>query len=99
MHEMLNSFKQKPIKNFNKKSSILKNPKIVLKPQNLGFEMWYSCKWERRTLPSEEKNLKKLEKHLGMRFGVRESVLGGEKTSLSRERSRKMRRKLQFVLK
>ena len=33
--------------------------------------------------------MKKLEKHLGMRFGVRESVLKGEKTSLSRERSRK----------
>ena len=83
MHEMLNSFKQKPIPKFQQKLINFE------KPQNLGFKTWNACKWEKRNLPSEEKNLKKLEKHLGMRFGVRESVLGGEKTSLSRERSRK----------
>ena len=38
--------------------------------------------------------LKKLEKKLGKWFRVKESVLGGERMDLSRERSRKVRRKL-----
>ena len=47
----------------------------------------------KETYQVKRKGLKKLEKHLELKFGVRESVLGGEKTSLSRERSRKMKRK------
>ena len=34
---------------------------------------------------------KNLENHLGKRFGVRESDLGGEETKLLRERSREMK--------
>ena len=55
MHEILNSCKEKPNPNFNKNSSILKNPKIFQKPQNLGFKTWNACKWEIRNIPSEEK--------------------------------------------
>ena len=63
MYEILNSFKQKPIPKLQQNSSILKSPKIFQKPQNLGFKTWNACKWEKVNLPSEEKNLKKLEKH------------------------------------
>ena len=35
--------------------------------------------------------MKTLENHLGKRFEVRESDLGGEETKLSRERSREMK--------
>ena len=65
MYEILNSFKQKPIPKFQQKLINFE------KPQNLGFKTWNACKWEKINLPSEEDNLKKLEKHLGMRFGVR----------------------------
>ena len=58
MYEILNSFKQKPSQNFNKNSLILKSPKNFQKPQNLGFKTWNAWKWEKRSLPSEEKNLK-----------------------------------------
>ena len=40
MYEFLNSFKQKPIPNFNKHSLILKNPKIFKNRKNLGFKTW-----------------------------------------------------------
>ena len=52
MHKMLNSFKQKPIPKFQQKLINFE------KPQNLGFKTWNACKWEKRNLPSEEKNLK-----------------------------------------
>ena len=66
MYEILNSFKQKPITKVQQKLINFE------KPQNLGFKTWNTCKWEKRNLPSEEKNLKELEEHLGMRFGVGE---------------------------
>ena len=44
MYEILNLCKEKPIPNFNKNSSILKNPKIFQKPQNLGFKTWKCMK-------------------------------------------------------
>ena len=61
---MYEAFKIKSSKPIPKISSILKNPKIFQKPQNLGFQTWNACKWEKRNLPNEEKTLKKLEKNL-----------------------------------
>ena len=40
MHEILNLIKQNPTQNFNNNSSILKNPKIFQKPQNLSLNAW-----------------------------------------------------------
>ena len=88
---MYEAFKIKSSKPIPKISSILKNPKIFQKPQNLGFKTWNACKWEKRDIPSEEQTLKKLENHLGKRFGVKESDLGGEETKLLRERLREMK--------
>ena len=55
MYEVLRSCKQNPSQNFNNNSSILKNPKIFQKPQNLGFREWNAWKWGIRDIPSEEK--------------------------------------------
>ena len=73
MHEILNSFKQKPIPKFQQKLINFE------KPQNLGFKTWNACKREKRNLPSKEKNLKKLENHLerGLEWeGVFREVIG-----------------------
>ena len=91
MHEILNSFNQKSIPKFQQKIINFSKLQNLSKPQNLGFKTWNACKWEKRDIPSEEKTLKTLEKHLDLRFGVRESDLGGEETKLSRERSREMK--------
>ena len=40
MYEDLNIFNENPTQNFIKHSSILKNPKILQKSQNLGFKSW-----------------------------------------------------------
>ena len=40
MYEVLSSFKHNPTQNCNNNSSILENPKIFQKPQNLGFKTW-----------------------------------------------------------
>ena len=85
---MYEAFKIKSSKPIPKISSILKNPKIFQKPQNLGFKTWNAWKWEIRNIPSEEKTLKLLENHLEKWFGVKESDLGGEETEVSIERSR-----------
>ena len=82
MYEILNSFKQKPITKVQQKLINFE------KPQNLGFKTWNACKWEKRNLPSEEKNLKKLEEHLGMTFGVREREFWEVKRQVCRERDR-----------
>ena len=74
MYEVLRSCKQNPSQNFNNNSSILKNPKIFQNPQNLGFKTWNACKWRRLEAYQVKENLKKLEKSLGKRFGVREMV-------------------------
>ena len=76
MHEVLRSCKQNPSQIFNNNSSILKNPKSFQKPQNLGFKTWNAYKWRRIEAYKVKENLKKLEKSLGKRFGVRETVFG-----------------------
>ena len=64
MHEILNSFKQKPIPKFQQKLNNFE------KPQILGFKTLNAWIWEIRSLPSEERNLKQLENHLerGLRW-------------------------------
>ena len=90
MHEVFKSESSKPIpKNCTKTSLILKTPKFYKNPKNLGFKEWNAWKWENRSLPSEEKTLKMLEKHLRKRFGVRVSDLEGEQVWTNWERSRK----------
>ena len=76
MHEVLRSCKQNPSQNFNNNSSILKNPKIFQKPQNLGFKNMKMHVNERFEAYQVKKNLKKLEKSLGKTFGVRKIVFG-----------------------
>ena len=44
MYEIFKIKSSKPIPNFNKNSSILKNPKNFQKPQNLGFKTWKCMK-------------------------------------------------------
>ena len=58
MYEILNSFKQIPIPKFQQKLINFEKPQnFSKKPQNLGFKTWNACTWEKRNLPSEEKNL------------------------------------------
>ena len=87
MYEILNLCKEKPIPNFNKNSSILKNPKIFQKPPKPRFQ-------NMKMHEIEEKAWKSLQKW----FGVRESDLGGEKTEVSRERSRENEVRIALVL-
>ena len=87
MYEVLRSCKQNPSQNFNNNSSILKNPKIFQKPQNLGFKTWNACKWMRLEAYQVKENLKKALESQGKRFGVSERGLGDEKSEVSRERS------------
>ena len=79
MHEILNSFNQKPIPNFNNNSSILKNPqKNFQKPQNLSLNAWYAWRMrEKEHIPSDLKQ-GKAENHVGWRFRGRRKCLGGE---------------------
>ena len=42
-----------------------------------------------------KKNKIKVEEHLGMKFGVTERCLGGEKTQISHERSKRINMKSQ----
>ena len=58
MHEILNLFKQNPSQNFNKHSSILKNPNFFQNPQNQVSKHEMHEEREIRSLPSEE-NLEK----------------------------------------
>ena len=91
MYEILNSFKWKPSQNFNNNSSILKNPKIFQKPQNLGFKTWNAWIWKRLDAYQVKKILKKLEETLRIKIGVRWDCFGREKRELSRERLNEMR--------
>ena len=88
MYEILNSCKEKPIPNFNKNSSILKNPKIFQKTPKLRFQNMKMNENERLGTYQVKNNLEKAWKSLEKWFGVRESDLGGEKIEVSRERSR-----------
>ena len=63
--KFLRSNLQKLTQNFNTISSILKNPKILQKPQILVFKTWNTCKWRRSEVYQVKKDLKKLENPKG----------------------------------
>ena len=44
MYKVLNSLSENPSQNYKNNSSILKNPKIFQKPQNLSFKTWNAWK-------------------------------------------------------
>ena len=90
MYEILTHLSENPSQNFNNNSSILKNPKIFQKPQNLGFKTWNAWIWTRLEAYQVKKNLKKLEETLRIKIGVRWDCLGEKKKELSRERSNEM---------
>ena len=82
------------LKNWAKTSLILKNLKTFQKSQKLGHKMWNA--WWReglRTLLVKKSKIE-VEEHLGMKFGVSERCLGGEKTQISWERSKRIDLKL-----
>ena len=84
MREVFKSESSKPIPKIAQKPLwFWRTPNFAKIPKKLGFKEWDAWKWENRCLPSEEK-LKKLEEHLGKRFGVRESDLGGEQVQTDR---------------
>ena len=92
MHEILNSFKQKPIPKFQQTLISFEKPQNFQNPQNLGFKTWNACKWRRLEAYQLKENLKKLEESLGRGLEwERERGLGGEETELSRETSRELR--------
>ena len=64
MHEILNSFKQKPTQNFNNHSLILKKPKIFQKPQKLRVQTMEIHENERIEAYQVKKNLINLEECL-----------------------------------
>ena len=90
MHEVLNIILTKPIPkieqnfiNFEKSQNFPKIPKVRSKTWNT---------WWREGLKalSVKKSKIKVEEHLGMMFWVSESCLGGEKTQISQERSKRI---------
>ena len=91
MYEVFNSFKQNSSQNFNKHSSILKNPKKISKSLKPRFQNMKCMKNERIEAYQVKKLLKKLEETLRRRLGVIWKCLGDEEIELSRERSKEMR--------
>ena len=85
MHEIFKIKSSKLTQNFNNISSILKNPKIYQKPQNLSFKTWNACKWRRLEAYQVKKDLKKAWESQRKRFGVSERCLGDEKYEKMRE--------------
>ena len=85
--KFLRSNLQKLTQNFNKISSILKNPKNYQKPQILGCKTWNACKWRRSEAYQVKKDLKKAWESQGKRFGVNGRGLGDEKFEIMRKRS------------
>ena len=87
MHEILNSFKQKPIPKFQQSLINFEKPQNFSKTPKPRFQ---NMKIERLEAYQVKKLLKKLENPLGKRLGVSERGLGGEKIEVSRERSREI---------
>ena len=91
MHEILNSFKQKPIPKFQQSLINFEKPQNFSKTPKPRFQNMKCMKNERLEAYQVKKLLKKLKNPLGKRLGVSERGLGGEKIEVSRERSREMR--------
>ena len=97
MYEILNSFKQRPIPNISTKThqfwktlKFFKNPKTYVSKHEMHVN---------ERLETHQVKNKTWENHLRVKFGVSKRILGSEKTSLSREWTRKMRGKSRFALK
>ena len=58
MYVILNLFKQKPIPKFQQKLINFEKPQNFSKTPKPRFKTWNACKWEIRSLPSEEKLVK-----------------------------------------
>ena len=90
MHVHLGSNIQNPSQKFSENFIDFEKSQTFQKPQKLGLKKWNA--WWReglRTL-SVKKNKIKVEELLGMKFGKSERCLGGEKTQISGERSKRM---------
>ena len=94
MHEILNSFKQKPIPKFQQSLINFEKPQNFSKSSKPRFQNMKCMKNERLEAYQVKKLLKKLKNPLGKNVGVSERGLGGEKIEVSRERSREMRFRL-----
>ena len=82
MHEVLNSFKQQLSQKFHKNFiNFEKSQKFSKIPKVRSKGMKCMIKWE-----SKKKNKIKVKKLLGMKIGVREKSLGGEKVESNWER-------------
>ena len=68
MHEILNSFKQKSIPKFQQKLINFEKHQNFSKTPKPRFQNMKCMKMREKNLPSEGKNLKKLEKHLVVRL-------------------------------
>ena len=90
MHEILNSFKQKPIPKFQQKLINFEKPQNFSKAPKPRFQNMKCMENERLEAYQVKKNLKNLVETLRKRFGVSERGLGGERLDLLRERSRKV---------
>ena len=89
MHEVLSSFKWKPIPKFQQLINFEK-PQNFSKTPKRRFENMKCMKNERLEAYQEKKNLKKLEETLRIKIGVRWECLGEKIRELSRERSKEM---------
>ena len=88
MHEILNSFNQKPIPKFQQSLLNFEKPQNFSKTPKPRIQNMKCMKNEILEAYQVKKLLKKLEKPLGKRLGVSERGLGGEKIKVSRERER-----------
>ena len=93
MHEVSNIILTKPFPkieqnfiDFEKSQNFPKIPKVRSKTWNA----WW--RERERTLPIKKSKIK-VKEHLGMKFWVSERCLGGEKTQISRERSKRVDQK------
>ena len=91
MHEISNSFKQKPIPKFQQSLINFEKPQNFSKSPKPRFQNMKCMKNERLEAYQVKKFLNKLEETLRRRLGVRWECLGDEEIELSKERSREMR--------
>ena len=94
MYEVLNTFKWKPNPKFQWNLINFEKPQKFSKTLDPRFQNMKCINEKGLEAYQVKKNLKKLEETLRKKFGVSERGLGGEKTKLSRERSREMKTEL-----
>ena len=89
MHEVLNLLKQHPSQKLHKNFINSKKPQSLSKNKNLYLDAWNEWRMRDKEIIPSDLRQEKAENLLGMKFGMSERCLGGEKTRSSRERSRK----------